>query len=308
MIGVRIKIERKEAPVWHDLPRYGRKLLLAAVLLSLLFHTVSYLSAIRWGDWADITKEEKTAPVKIRVVDIPKNAKTKDDLHGKKIIETPQVETKPPKEANYVGPQEHIAKQETKLARKLLTQDKALDPGMKGRQDAKDAVKSQPTPKQMITGPGTLAIPGAQVAPRNNYEKLLPNKEADVFGTPGAGYAEYIDAKIPEGDRIDMNTTTFRYISYFTGMRKAIELVWIYPREAIQRGLQGEVLLEIVIEKDGRVSKARVAQSSGFPVLDENMLQTIKLASPFAPLPRGWKKERILVTGAFHYILSYGAH
>ena len=308
MIGVRIKIERKEAPVWHDLPRYGRKLLLGAVLLSLLFHTVSYLSAIRWGDWGDVPATEKSTPVKIHVVDIPKNAKIKDDLKGKKVLETPQVETKPPKDANYVGPQEHAAKQETKLARKLLTQDKALDPGVKGRQDAKDAVKSQPTPKQMIAGPGTLAIPGAQVAPRNNYEKLLPNKETDVFGTPGAGYAEYIDAQIPEGDRIDMNTTTFRYISYFTGMRKAIELVWIYPREAIQRGLQGEVLLEIVIEKDGRVSKARVAQSSGFAVLDENMLQTIKLASPFAPLPKGWKKERILVTGAFHYILSYGAH
>lgn len=309
MIGVRIKIERKNAPVWHDLPRYGRKLLLAAVLLSLLFHAISYLGAIRWGDWGHTPAIENTAPVKIRVVDVPKDAKkAKDDLNGKKILETPQVATKPPKEASYVGPQEHAAKQETKLARKLLTQDKALDPGVKGRQDAKDAVKSQPTPKQMITGPGTLAIPGAQVAPRNNYEKLLPNKETDVFGTPGAGYAEYIDAKIPEGDRIDMNTTTFRYISYFTGMRKAIELVWIYPREAIQRGLQGEVLLEIVIEKDGRVSKARVAQSSGFAVLDENMLQTIKLASPFAPLPKGWKKDRILVTGAFHYILSYGAH
>lgn len=319
MLGVRIKIERREPRVWHDLPRYGRKLLIAAVLLSLLFHTASYLSAIRWGHWTDLPAVDQEKPVKIRIAEVPVNGKKKDDL-AKKMMETPQVETKPPKDSEYMGPQDHAVEKETKLARKILNQDKALDPGAKGRQDAKDHTKtlpmpnatapskSLPTPKQMITGPGTLAIPGTQVAPRNNYEKLLPNKETDVFGTPGAGYAEYIDKNIPEGDRIDMNTTAFKYISYFTGMRKAIELVWIYPREAIQRGLQGEVLLEMIIEKDGTVSKMRVVNSSGFPVLDDNMVQTIKMASPFAPLPKGWKKERILVTGAFHYILSYGAH
>lgn len=307
MLGVRIKIERDDPKVWHDLPRFGRKLILGAILLSFLFHALSYLSALRFSDWnvADKPVEQNT-PVKIRIGANPKKAK--DDLLTKKMIETPQVETKPPKDAESVGPQDHATAKETKLARKLMNQDRALDPGVKGRPDAKGAVRAPPTTKQLITGPGTLAIPGAQVAPRNNYEKLLPNKESDVFGTPGAGYAEYIDARIPEGDRIDMNTTTFRYISYFTGMRKAIELVWIYPREAVQRGLQGEVLLEIVIEKDGKVSHMRVVNSSGFQLLDDNMVKTIKLASPFAPLPKGWKKERILVTGAFHYILSYGAH
>ncbi len=248
----------------------------------------------------------KSNSVKIRVSPTAKSAN--DLLAGKKVLETPQVETEPPKSSDFVGEKDHTAVKETKIAKRLLTNDRSLDPGVKGKKEAVDTTKSLPTPRQIISGTGTLAIPGTTAAPRNNYEKLLPSREKDVFGSPTAGYAEYIDSDIPEGDRIDMNTTSFRYISYFTGMRKAIEMVWIYPREAIERGLQGEVQLELIIEKDGKVSKVRVLNSSGYAVLDDNMVKTIKLASPFAPLPKGWKKDRIQVTGAFHYILSYGAH
>ena len=85
-------------------------------------------------------------------------------------------------------------------------------------------------------------------------------------------------------------------------------MVWIYPSEAVRRGLQGAVQLEMVIEKDGRVSRVRIVQSSGYTSLDENMVKTIKLASPFAPLPKTWGKERLVVTGSFHYILTYASH
>jgi len=64
----------------------------------------------------------------------------------------------------------------------------------------------------------------------------------------------------------------------------------------------------MVIEKDGRVSRVRIVQSSGYTSLDENMVKTIKLASPFAPLPKTWGKERLVVTGSFHYILTYASH
>jgi protein TonB len=161
---------------------------------------------------------------------------------------------------------------------------------------------------QIFTGPGTLSIGARKTKPRTNYEKLLPDKTDDVFNKTGGGYVEPLDASIPASDHIDMNTTSFRYISYFTGLRKQIEMVWIYPAEAVQRGLQGAVQLEMVIEKDGKVSKVRIVQSSGYSTLDENMMKTIKLASPFAPLPKNWGKQRLVVTGSFHYILTYASH
>ncbi len=298
------KNKQNDELVWRDLPRYGRKFLLSAAVISLLIHIFSILSSFGSLSLSDSKNDESSKVVKIHLSPI----KSADELLGKKILETPMAETKPPKTAEFMGAQDHATDRETKLAKKHITDDKNLDAGVKGKQMVEEASKSIPTPRQMISGPGTLAIPGSVSKPRNNYERLLPNKEVDAFGSPTAGHAEYVDADIPEGDRIDMNTTSFKYISYFTSLRKSIEMVWIYPRPAIERGLQGEVQLELVIEKDGKVSRVRVLNSSGYSILDDNMLKTIKLASPFAPLPKGWKKERILVTGAFHYILSYGAH
>ncbi|MCX8132983.1 MAG: energy transducer TonB, partial [Roseococcus sp.] len=42
-----------------------------------------------------------------------------------------------------------------------------------------------------------------------------------------------------------------------------------YPEMARARGEQGVVVLELAIGTDGRVITARVARSSGFPMLDE---------------------------------------
>ena len=131
----------------------------------------------------------------------------------------------------------------------------------------------------------------------------------DLPGQLNAGFQDYIDDKIQNGDRIDINTTEYRYIGYFTNMRKAIELVWNYPLEAARKGLSGEVGLEFAINKDGRTSHIRVIKSSGYEILDKAIIEAIKLASPFSPLPDGFKKQKIVVTGSFRYILNaYGSH
>jgi protein TonB len=138
---------------------------------------------------------------------------------------------------------------------------------------------------------------------------MLPSKMQDLAGQVDAGYQDYVDDKVDEGDRIDINTTEYRYIGYFTSMRKSIELVWIYPDDAVRRGMQGETVLEFAIDKTGRVSRIRIVKSSGYEILDKNMVATLRMASPFSPLPVGWKKSRIIVTGSFRYVLSaYGTH
>jgi protein TonB len=238
----------------------------------------------------------------------------KDATDAKRIIETKQDETEAPKHPTSLGAQDHATQKETKLAKKLMKNTKALDAGPEAGEQKQPKVAAMAKPPaskaipQVFTGPGTMAIGTRRDKPRNAYESLLPDKSNDVFAKPNGGYMEHIDADVADGDRVDMNTSSFRYISYFTGLRKQIELVWIYPADAVQRGLQGAVQLEMTIEKDGRVSKVRVIESSGYATLDENMLKTIKLASPFAPLPKGWGKERLIVTGSFHYILSYASH
>ncbi len=49
-----------------------------------------------------------------------------------------------------------------------------------------------------------------------------------------------------------------------------------YPTKALQRGWQGDVLICLVFLKDGTITEAKVHQSSGIPLLDNNALDAIQ--------------------------------
>lgn len=60
-----------------------------------------------------------------------------------------------------------------------------------------------------------------------------------------------------------------------------------YPEEAIARGLEGEVLVLIVIDEGGQVVAARVEQGSGHRLLDDAALHAVRsLRSLPAEAPR----------------------
>lgn len=64
-----------------------------------------------------------------------------------------------------------------------------------------------------------------------------------------------------------------------------------YPLEAIQRGWQGEVLVQIFLDPNGHVIAARVATSSGHPSLDQAAL---KAARALRSLPASGLEEAFL--------------
>lgn len=49
-----------------------------------------------------------------------------------------------------------------------------------------------------------------------------------------------------------------------------------YPPEAIERGLQGEVLVLVILDAGGQVVGARVEQGSGHPILDNAALNAVR--------------------------------
>lgn len=48
-----------------------------------------------------------------------------------------------------------------------------------------------------------------------------------------------------------------------------------YPKVAIRRGLEGVVLVQVHVDRQGNVSRCILAQSSGYRVLDESALRTL---------------------------------
>lgn len=53
----------------------------------------------------------------------------------------------------------------------------------------------------------------------------------------------------------------------------------------------GTALIALDIARDGRILKAELAKSSGYPAIDQAVLETVRRASPVPALPASFSKE-----------------
>lgn len=74
-------------------------------------------------------------------------------------------------------------------------------------------------------------------------------------------------------------------------LKKLDEQGLFYPPEAIARGLQGEVLVLLILDEGGQVVAARVEQGSGHPLLDNAALRAVR---SLRSLPADAPRETIL--------------
>ncbi|MGI9553321.1 MAG: energy transducer TonB, partial [Thermodesulfobacteriota bacterium] len=103
-------------------------------------------------------------------------------------------------------------------------------------------------------------------------------------------------------DTVDLNTTQFKYYSYFLGLKKQIEGVWHYPRDAALRGEHGSLNLIFTIASNGYLEDVKIVHSSGFVSLDKEAVRAIRVASPYHPFPKSWAGlERLNVKATFEY-------
>jgi protein TonB len=74
---------------------------------------------------------------------------------------------------------------------------------------------------------------------------------------------------------------------YLDAWRERVERIGTlnYPTAAQRAAVQASPVLEVAIDADGRLAKAEILTSSGFPDLDAAALAILKLASPFDPFP-----------------------
>ena len=104
-----------------------------------------------------------------------------------------------------------------------------------------------------------------------------------------------------EGEPIPLDTKDPRYTDYFDKIRRRIRANWIYPREAGERGIGGQLLIEFVIAKDGHLAAIELRHSSGTEILDRFALNAVKLAQPFPRVPDSVAKVALPIAGIFTY-------
>jgi TonB family protein len=104
-----------------------------------------------------------------------------------------------------------------------------------------------------------------------------------------------------EGEPIALDTKDPRYTDYFDKIRRQIRENWIYPREAGERGIGGQLMIEFAIRKDGWLQAVELKRSSGVEILDQYAMNALKLSQPFPPVPDLVSKGTLPIAGIFTY-------
>jgi protein TonB len=234
----------------------------------------------------------------------------------------PQPPGEPPrKAADAATPPPEQADQAARPSEEASPQKQAPEKPSAGSATEKpDPASLEPAPSKTPAGPS--AAPPA--APPKPLRDLLPKLGAIVRSqsepggrrtAPGNGSAVGTEGKPKEKGQIteesgggvhlsSLSSPEFQHQTWYDSVRRKIELVWVYPLEAAQAGIQGEVTIDFVIERNGSVSSVRLVKSSGYKILDDEAIRAIQVVgrARFNPIPKSYNIPSLSIRGRFMYI------
>lgn len=163
-----------------------------------------------------------------------------------------------------------------------------------------------PTPSMPQESPSPGITEEARISPVPHFLEV-PKALTPPNLTPSPERLAKIEEEKREGEAdeetISLDSTDFKYTSYLNGVKSRIEEIWRYPEAAKKSALQGRGLVSFTIQRDGSLSELKLITSSGYPVLDEEILKAIKAAAPFNPMADNMSIKRLNVVATFEYNL-----
>ncbi|ALC18089.1 outer membrane transport energization protein TonB [Desulfuromonas soudanensis] len=123
--------------------------------------------------------------------------------------------------------------------------------------------------------------------PEPEAERALPRTLAEEFPSPMPPAASGEGAAAEAGDSESRPfAARDKYLKeHYTYIRALIMKNLLYPAIAREKGWTGQTRVSFVVCENGCVADIRVVTSSGYRMLDKNVIETIKRASPFPPPP-----------------------
>ncbi len=184
---------------------------------------------------------------------------------------------------------------------------KRTNPGRRALPKTKKFAAKSPAPKVGKPTPPK----GFRFQPEKSKKASRPKKpERSIVQRPLPSLKELLPsmAMAPSRNGADVDEEVIRldstdpnYISYLASVKRDIELVWEYPPPALSQGIQGRLVVEFRIKKNGTLMGAQLLRSSGYPILDDEAIRAIQAAAPFHPIPRWIGKERLAISASFEY-------
>ena len=130
-----------------------------------------------------------------------------------------------------------------------------------------------------LPSPEPTELPDAQPA----VPQAGDGTNSDASGTGSGGFGGGIGTGGGGGSAQELRN---KYLSeHFAYIKNIIQENIIYPPVAQRMGWQGKVIIDFVITEKGNATDIKIAKSSGFVVLDDNVIKTVKAVSPFPKPP-----------------------
>jgi len=161
-------------------------------------------------------------------------------------------------------------------------------------------------PRSEETSKSQDASPGPTPAPSGTHTALAkPPAEpsARIFRQPGGGGGLYGGRGGTAGEPVPLDTDDPNYREYMQRVKQRIYAKWGYPYEAQTRGLQGKLIVEFHIAKDGHLQFIELKHTSGEEILDSFAMTAVKLAQVYDPLPDNMKRDVLPIVAVFVYTL-----
>jgi len=158
------------------------------------------------------------------------------------------------------------------------------------------AARVEPERRQAMAPTQTPALPVESLGPesvpvgRNNGSSAAVKSEVvGIVGGVGASFpgiqasAEY---RRGDGSLKSVEQLKNGYLNeHFKYIRDLIQRNISYPPRARRMGWSGRAVVSFVINENGRALNEKILESSGFEVLDSNVIETIRAVSPFPKPP-----------------------
>lgn len=121
-------------------------------------------------------------------------------------------------------------------------------------------------------------------------DKNLP--KGDLKGSPSNDRV-----RVASSDQTMLNTREFKYFGYMQKIRRQVNFYWSQSLDNIgninERLTKSEytTVLNIIVDKGGKLQTISIARGSGVRVFDDATLKAFQLAAPFPPPPEGLLNE-----------------
>jgi protein TonB len=122
-----------------------------------------------------------------------------------------------------------------------------------------------------------------------------------MFGHPGGGGGFQGSQGGVVGQAVPLDTPDPNYQEYMQRVRQRIYAKWSYPHEAQNRELNGKLVIEFHIGKDGQLLSLELIASSGEAILDASAINAVKMAEHYPPLPDAMLRDVLPVVAIFTY-------